>query len=86
MNQYKKYIQHRRIYEQQIWRAGLQNLHRLRYSYRCKELTGWDAPINGGSKSRELTPEQNKNYEARMILTEELGHSWEPITVNYLGR
>jgi site-specific recombinase XerD len=87
---HKKYIQHRRTYEQQVWRAGLRNLHGLRHAYaqrRYKELTDRDAPINGGLKSRELTPEQKqKDFEARMILTEELGHSREQITVNYLGR
>ncbi len=86
----KKYIQHRRMYEQQAWRAGLRNLHGLRHAYaqqRYKELTGWDAPINGGPKSRNLTPAQKQlDYQARMILTEELGHSREQITVNYLGR
>lgn len=54
---------------------------------RYKEITGWDAPIKGCPKSCELTNEQRKiDSETRMILTEELGHSREQITVNYLGR
>jgi len=86
----KSYIQQRCIYDKQVIRAGLKNLHGLRHAYaqqRYKELTGWDAPINGGLKSHELSPEQKKvDYRARMILTEELGHSREQITVNYCGR
>ncbi len=86
----KNYIQHRYVYDKQVTRAGLKNMHGLRHAYaqkRYKELTGWEAPINGGIKSRSLTPEQKKiDYQARMILTEELGHSREQITVNYLGR
>lgn len=86
----KKYIQQREVYDKQASRAGLYNLHGLRHAYaqsRYRELTGWDAPINGGVKSKDLTPEQKKkDYQARMILTEELGHSREQITVNYLGR
>lgn len=86
----RNYIQQRWIYEKQTLRAGLSNLHGLRHAYaqrRYKELTGWDAPISGGLRSTELTPEQRElDYQARMILTEELGHSREQITVNYLGR
>jgi len=88
--QNKKYIQQRRIYDRQVAKGGLKNLHGLRHAYaqqRYKELTGWEAPINGGPKSRNLTQEQKQiDYQARMILTEELGHSREQITVNYLGR
>jgi hypothetical protein len=86
----KSYIQQRCIYDKQVSRAGLKNLHGLRHAYaqrRYKEFTGWDAPINGGLKSRELSTDQKKiDYQARMILTEELGHSREQITVNYCGR
>jgi hypothetical protein len=86
----KSYIQHRSVYEKQVLRAGLKKLHGLRHAYaqqRYKELTGWEAPINGGPTSSELTKEQKRlDYQARMILTEELGHSREQITVNYLGR
>lgn len=86
----KNYIQHRYVYDKQVTRAGLKNMHGLRHAYaqqRYKELTGWEAPINDGIKSRDLTPEQKQiDYQARMILTEELGHSREQITVNYLGR
>jgi hypothetical protein len=86
----KSYIQHRNLYDRETHKAGLKNLHGLRHAYtqrRYKELTGWEAPINGGPTSKQLTPDQKEtDYRARMILTEELGHSREQITVSYLGR
>lgn len=86
----KTYIQQRYLYDKQTLRAGLQNLHGLRHAYaqqRYRELTGWEAPINGGPKSKQLTDEQKFiDKQARMIITEELGHSREQITVSYLGR
>jgi site-specific recombinase XerC len=86
----KTYIQQRNVYDKQVARAGLKNLHGLRHAYaqqRYLELSGWPAPIAGGPKSSELTPKQKQiDFQARMILTEELGHSREQITVNYLGR
>jgi site-specific recombinase XerD len=86
----KTYIKQRRVYDKQVERGGLHNLHGLRHAYaqnRYKELTGWEAPINGGLSSKQLTPEQKEaDYRARMILTAELGHSREQITVNYCGR
>jgi hypothetical protein len=86
----KNYIQQRCVYDKQVIRAGLRNLHGLRHAYaqhRYKELTGWEAPINGGLKARDLTPAQKQlDYQARIVLTEELGHGREQITVNYCGR
>ncbi len=86
----KNYFQQRCLYDKQVNRAGLRNLHGLRHAYaqtRYKELTGWEPPINGGPKARELSKEQKQiDYKARIILTEELGHSREQITVNYCGR
>ena len=88
--QRQSYIKQRYVYDKQATRAGLKNLHGLRHAYaqnRYKELTGWDAPINGGPQSKQLTPEQKElDFQARMILTDELGHGREQITVNYLGR
>ena len=78
------------VYDKQVLRAGLKNLHGLRHAYaqrRYKELSNFDAAINGGLTARKLTIEQKKiDYQARLTLTEELGHSREQITVNYLGR
>jgi site-specific recombinase XerD len=87
--QKKNYKQQRDVYDKQVNRAGLRNLHGLRHAYaqqRYKELTGWESPINGGSKSRTLTHEQKQiDHRARMILSEELGHGRKYITKNYLG-
>jgi site-specific recombinase XerD len=85
----KKYINQRDIYDKQVQRAGLKNLHGLRHAYaqnRYKELTGWEAPIAGGPRSKQLTHEQKQiDHQARMILSETLGHSRKYITSNYLG-
>jgi site-specific recombinase XerC len=86
----KNYIQQRYIYDKQVSRAGLRNLHGLRHAYaqqRYKEMTGFESPINGGPKYADLTLEQKEiNHRARMILTEELGHSRESVTNNYLAK
>jgi hypothetical protein len=86
----KSYIQQRYIYDKQVLRAGLNNLHGLRHAYaqkRYKELTGWDAPINGGPKSRELTKYQKViDYQARLMLSAILGHNRISIVSNYCGR
>jgi site-specific recombinase XerC len=83
------YIKHRYVYCKQTMRGGLSNLHGLRHAYaqaRYKELTGWEAPINGGPKSKELTPAQKEiDHAARMILTEELGHGRAQIVANYIS-
>lgn len=84
------YIRHRWKYDKQVSAADLKNPHGLRHAYaqiRYKELTGWDAPINGGPTSKELTLEQKEiDHRARMILTEELGHSRKQVLVSYVSR
>lgn len=86
----KSYIQQREVYDKQVAHAGIRNPHGLRHAYaqaHYKELTGWDAPINGGPTYKQLTPEQRKiDHEARMIITEQLGHSRKSILKNYLSR
>ena len=65
-------------------------MHGLRHAYaqrRYKELTGWEAPINGGATLKQLTAQERANYfQARLIITEAMGHSREQVTVTYLGR
>lgn len=86
----KSYIKQRYIYDKQTANAGIRNPHGLRHAYaqaRYKELTGWEAPINGGPSIKELTLAQRAiDHEARMSITEELGHSRKQITVNYCGK
>ncbi|MDQ9093087.1 integrase domain-containing protein [Pseudoalteromonas haloplanktis] len=86
----RNYKQQLKSYEWQTSRVGLDKNHGLRHTYaqqRYLELTGWQAPINGGLTSKELTPEQKIiDREARLKISNELGHSREQITVAYLGR
>lgn len=75
----KKFIQQRYIYDQQVRKIGLKHPHGLRHAYaqrRYKELTGWEAPINGGPSSKELTHAQKiVDRQVRILISEELGHS-----------
>jgi site-specific recombinase XerD len=85
----KTYIQHRYVYDKQLRNSNIRS-HGLRHAYtqqRYKELTGWDAPIAGGPDPKTFNYEQRRQDTlARMILTEELGHSRIQITKkNYLG-
>lgn len=84
----QSYIRHRYAYDKQLQKIGIRS-HGLRHAYaqqRYKELTGWDAPIVGGPLCEELNDEQRqKDVMARMILTEELGHSRIQITRVYCG-
>jgi site-specific recombinase XerC len=83
----KTYIQHRYVYDKQLRNSNIRS-HGFRHGYaqqRYKELTGWDAPIAGGPDPRTFNYEQRRQDTlARMILTEELGHSRIQIVKNYL--
>jgi len=85
-----QYVQQMRRYEKQCLKAELYNMHGLRHAYaqnRYEELTGWKAPACGGLTSKQLTAEQKQqDLKARLIISSELGHHREQITVNYLGR
>jgi site-specific recombinase XerC len=84
----KSYIRHRYGYDKQCQKIGIRS-HSLRHAYaqqRYRELTGWDAPIAGGPSTQELdVAQRQQDIQARMILTEELGHSRIAITKNYLA-
>ena len=86
----RSYVQQLRVYEGQTNRAGLSKMHGLRHAYaqrRYKELTGWQSPAAGGPTSGQLTNEQSpKDYEARLVISKELGHEREQVTAVYLGR
>ena len=87
---HKTYIQQLKLYEGQCSRAGLSKVHGLRHLYaqtRYEELTGFKAPIAGGPKSVDLTPEQRPlDKQARAAITAELGHGRPDVTAVYLGR
>jgi len=84
------YVEHLHRYERQLRNAGMKKLHGLRHAYaqqRYFEFTGWKAPVAGGPTSKELTPEQlAPDYEARAIVSSELGHARVEIAAVYLGR
>ncbi|MBL8196562.1 MAG: integrase domain-containing protein [Blastocatellia bacterium] len=84
------YIQQVHRYSAECEKAGLSKMHGLRHSYaqtRYEELTGWKAPAAGGLTSKELTDEQKAlDKQARLMISEELGHHRESITAVYLGR
>ena len=71
-------------------RAGLDHMHGLRHAYaqqRFEELAGFACPAAGGPHRQALTPEQREaDYDARLVVSAELGHVREAITAVYLGR
>ena len=86
----RRYHQQQRVYEYETRRVGLAKMHGLRHAYaqeRYQELTGWAAPAAGGPTSAQLTPAQReRDLEARLVISAELGHGREGITTAYLGR
>ncbi len=86
----RTYRQQLSIYAWYTRQAGLSKLHGLRHRYaqqRYCELTGWQAPAQGGPSARVLTTEQKAlDHQARLVVSRELGHEREQITAVYLGR
>ena len=86
----KNYVEHLNRYQRQLRNVGFSKLHGLRHAYaqqRYLELTGWQAPVAGGPTSKQLSPEQlGPDYDARAIVSRELGHARIEIAVVYLGR
>jgi site-specific recombinase XerC len=84
------YVQQLNRYQRQLRNVGMRKLHGLRHAYaqrRYFELTGWRAPVAGGPTSKQLTPDQlAPDYDARVIVSRELGHARAEIAVVYLGR
>ena len=87
---HRSYVQHLRVYENSTNRAGLSKLHGLRHAYaqeRYEELTSWKCPVTGGFNRKFLNQEQREqDREARLIISQELGHGREQVTAVYLGR
>ena len=97
---HRSYIQHLKVYESQTLRAGLSHLHGLRHRYaqsRYFQLTGWLSPSDGGPskhsilKSDSLSQQQKlawvkSDLDARLIVSNELGHHRLNVTSVYLGR
>ncbi|MGQ0522846.1 MAG: phage integrase N-terminal domain-containing protein [Betaproteobacteria bacterium] len=85
-----RYVEQLRRFQHQCSMAGIHRVHGHRHAYaqaRYRELTGWNAPAAGGPRSRELTPEQKAvDRDARLTISEELGHSREQVVAIYIGR
>ena len=90
----KNYKQQRVAYDNAVRLAGFKNMHGLRHAYaqtRYEELTnqltkghGWKSPIMGGPSRKELNKfEKHIDYQARMIVSLELGHSRISVVKNY---
>ncbi len=86
---HRSYVQQLRTYEGTTTRAGLSNLHGLRHAYaqdRYEELTGWKCPATGGPDRTALTPEQKElDHQARLTISQELGHERIQIVATYCG-
>lgn len=86
----KSYVQWLNTYENQTKRAGMHELHGLRHEYaqsRFEAVAGFKSPLAGGPGRDQLTPEQKeRDFEARMVVSNELGHNREEVTAVYLGR
>ena len=86
----RNYVQQMRIYERHTANAGLSSMHGLRHAYaqrRYRELTGWPAPAAGGPAAKTLNPEQRRvDREARLTISQELGHERIQIVSVYLGK
>ncbi len=87
---HRSYVQQLRIYEGNTTRAGLSSMHGLRHAYaqeRYEELTGWKCPVMGGPDNKSFTSEQRAlDQEARLTISQELGHEREQVVTAYLGR
>ncbi len=87
---HRSYAQQLRTYEGNTTRAGLSSMHGLRHGYaqkRYEELTGWQCPATGGPGRKNLSPEQKAlDQEARLVISQELGHERTQIVTAYLGR
>jgi len=87
-NSYEKAVN---IYDKRVQRAGISNPHRLRHKFAqegYKLITGLEAPVKGnGSPKAQLTKAQiDAIKQARLTVSEHLGHSRENISSIYIGK
>jgi len=86
----RNYVHQMRVYEGNTRRAGLHHMHGLRHAYaqeRYHELTGWSCPAAGGQLAKELSSKQReRDREARLTISRELGHERASVVSTYIGR
>ena len=85
----RKYVQQVKRFEYQCRKAGINGSHGLRHEYaqrRYRELAGFACPLAGGPKRKDMTPEMRRaDYEARCVVSKELGHGRVSIVNSYCG-
>lgn len=86
----KSYKQQMNTYKNAVPKAGLDGTgHGLRHNYaqlRYKELTGKESPVCGGKHQKDMTKEERIiDREARLTISEEMGHGREQIISTYIG-
>lgn len=83
------YVQQLNRFKSQCANAKIDNVHGYRHHYaqqRYKELTGREAPVNGGLSRKAMTKEERLNDNAiRLQISQELGHSRLEIVATYIG-
>lgn len=83
------YKTYRKRFEKACQRAGIAHCHGHRHLYaqrRFEELTGYLCPAKGGPMKSSMAKEQFKSdKEARLEISQELGHSRSSISNTYLG-
>ncbi|MFB2553786.1 phage integrase N-terminal domain-containing protein [Ensifer soli] len=86
----KTYIRHLQTYKSQVRAAGLGKDHALRHGYaqrRYETLAGWTCPAAGGRTAEAMTAREREiDHEARLQVSQELGHNRIDVTDRYLGR
>ena len=87
---HRNYREQLRVYETQTVRAGLTNMHGLRYSYaqhRYEDVAGWKPRLAGGPSQAGLTGARERiDRQARTTVARELGHNHRAISERYLGK
>ena len=84
------YVEQLMRFKAQCEKAGIHGVHGHRHQFaqdRYRELTGWLCPAQGGPSHKQLTREQRAiDREARMVITDELGHGRENVVGVYCGK
>ena len=82
---YATYREYLKYFRYQCERVGIHAFHGHRHFYaqrRYQELTGWVCPARGGTKSKQLTRSRRRiDRQAREIISREMGHGREQITL-----
>ena len=85
-----RYVDQLQCFRYQCDKAGIDHVHGHRHAYaqaRYRELTGWNAPAAGGPSSKELTPAQKEvDRQARLTISQELGHERAQVVSVYCGK